>query len=303
MSYVLGLDFGGTKLAAGIVDTSTGQVIVSGRSATPAGGATHGFAAMLALADGLRARIAQPITAVGVSFGGPVEADGRTVRLSMHIPGWEGFALAARCEAHFGVPCVIANDADAAGLAEYRFGAGRGCTHMLYLTVSTGIGGGVIINGQLHRGEHAWAGEVGHMILKPDGPACACGGNGCLESLSSGLSIARDARANIPPSLRERDPATITARDVAMAAAQGDAVAQQLWDTAVAWLGVGISSASNLLNPGMIIVGGGLTGAGEQLFAPLRTIMAHRALSKQVVLKPAALGDAVGIMGGAALCM
>jgi glucokinase len=258
---------------------------------------------MLALADGLRARIAQPITAVGVSFGGPVEADGRTVRLSMHIPGWEGFALAARCEAHFGVPCVIANDADAAGLAEYRFGAGRGCTHMLYLTVSTGIGGGVIINGQLHRGEHAWAGEVGHMILKPDGPACACGGNGCLESLSSGLSIARDARANIPPSLRERDPATITARDVAMAAAQGDAVAQQLWDTAVAWLGVGISSASNLLNPGMIIVGGGLTGAGEQLFAPLRTIMAHRALSKQVVLKPAALGDAVGIMGGAALCM
>lgn len=303
MSYVLGLDFGGTKLAAGIVDTATGQVIVSGRCATPAGGAPQGLAAMVALADGLRAQVATPITAVGVSFGGPVEADGRTVRLSMHIPGWEGVALAARCESHFGVPGVIANDADAAGLAEYRFGAGQGCTHMLYLTVSTGIGGGVIINGQLHRGEHAWAGEVGHMILKPDGPACACGGNGCLESLSSGLSIARDARANVPPSLRDRDPATITARDVAVAAANGDVVAQQIWDHAVSWLGIGISSASNLLNPGIIVLGGGLTGAGEQLFAPLRTIMAYRALSKQVVLKPAALGDVIGIMGGAALCM
>lgn len=303
MSYVLGLDFGGTKLAAGIVDTESGTVVASQRCPTPAGGAATGFAAMLALGDALRAQVATPIHAVGVSFGGPVEADGRTVRLSMHLPGWEEFPLAARCEAHFGVPTIIANDADAAGLAEYRFGAGQGCQHMLYLTVSTGIGGGVIINGKLHRGEHAWAGEVGHMILKPDGPACACGGNGCLESLSSGLSIARDARANVPPSLRDRDVATISARDVAMAAAAGDVVAMQIWDHALGWLGVGISSASNLLNPGIIVIGGGLTGAGEQLFAPLRTIMAYRALSKQVVLKPAALGDVIGIMGGAALCM
>lgn len=303
MSYVLGLDFGGTKLAAGIVDTVRGTVVASQRCPTPAGGASTGFAAMLALADTLRTQATTPIDAVGVSFGGPVEADGRTVRLSMHIPGWQEFPLAARCEAHFGVPTIIANDADAAGLAEYRFGAGQGCQHMLYLTVSTGIGGGVIINGKLHRGEHAWAGEVGHMILKPDGPACACGGNGCLESLSSGLSIARDARANLPASLRDRDMATISARDVAMAAAAGDPVAAQIWHHAVGWLGVGISSASNLLNPGIIVIGGGLTGAGEQLFAPLRTIMAHRALSKQVVLKPAALGDVIGIMGGAALCM
>lgn len=174
---------------------------------------------------------------------------------------------------------------------------------MLYLTVSTGIGGGVIINGALHRGEHAWAGEVGHTILKPDGPACACGGNGCLESLASGLSIAREARANIPPSLKERDPATITARDVAEAAAAGDVVAQQIWGSAMEWLGVGISSASNLLNPGVIVIGGGLTNAGEQLFGPVRRVMAYRALSKQVELRPAALGDVIGIMGGAALCM
>lgn len=303
MTYVLGLDFGGTKLAAGIVDTSTGRVVQSLRAATPAGGAETGWAAMRHLADQLISQSKRPISAVGVSFGGPVEADGRTVRLSMHIPGWEGMPLAERCEQAFGVPGVIANDADAAGLAEYRFGAGQGCRHMLYLTVSTGIGGGVIINGALHRGEHAWAGEVGHMILKPDGPACACGGNGCLESLASGLSIAREARANIPPSLKDRNPATITARDVAEAAATGDVVAQQIWGTAMEWLGVGISSASNLLNPGVIVIGGGLTNAGDQLFGPVRRVMAYRALSKQVELRPAALGDVIGIMGGAALCM
>lgn len=303
MTYVLGLDFGGTKLAAGIVNTTTGRVIQSARAATPAGGAEAGWTAMRALADTLIQQSAHRISAVGVSFGGPVEADGRTVRLSMHIPGWEGMPLAERCEHAFGVPCVIANDADAAGLAEYRFGAGQGCRHMLYLTVSTGIGGGVIINGALHRGEHAWAGEVGHMILKPDGPACACGGNGCLESLSSGLSIAREARSHIPPSLKDRNPATITARDVVEAAVAGDAVAQQIWGTAMEWLGVGISSASNLLNPGVIVIGGGLTNAGEQLFGPVRRVMAYRALSKHVELRPAALGDVIGIMGGAALCM
>lgn len=303
MKLILGLDFGGTKLAAGLVDAESGAVVSSLRTATPAGGAEAGLAAMLALGTQLVAQSTAPVHAVGVSFGGPVESDGRTVRLSMHIPGWEGMPLAQRCEAHFGLPCVIANDADAAGLAEYRFGAGQGCTHMLYLTVSTGIGGGVIINGRLHRGEHAWAGEVGHMILKPDGPACACGGNGCLESLSSGLSIARDARLRVPPTLAHLPEAAITAKAVAEAAAAGDPVAQQIWHDAVGWLGVGISSACNLLNPGMVVIGGGLSEAGEQLFAPLRDIMRYRALAKQVVLARASLGAVVGIMGGAALCI
>jgi glucokinase len=303
VSAILGLDFGGTKLAAGIVDSETGAVLAALRAPTPAGGAQAGIAAMFALGQQLVAHHTEPIGAVGVSFGGPVEADGRTVRLSMHIPGWEGTPLAALCEQAFAVPARIANDADAAALAEYRFGAGHGCRHMLYLTVSTGIGGGVIVDGKLHRGEHAWAGEVGHMILKPDGPPCACGGNGCLESLSSGLSIARDARARIPAALRHLAPADISARDVVAAAQAGDPDAQAIWQHAVGWLGVGISSACNLLNPGIVVLGGGLTGAGDSLFAPLREIMAYRMLGKQTVIKPAALGDVVGIIGGAALCI
>jgi glucokinase len=117
------------------------------------------------------------------------------------------------------------------------------------------------------------------------------------------LSIARDARAAVPASLRDRDPATISARDVVTAAQVGDADALRIWEHAVGWLGIGISSACNLINPGIVVLGGGLTGAGEFLFAPLRDIMAYRVLGKAVQLKSAALGDVVGIIGGAALCI
>ncbi len=179
MLSILGLDFGGTKLAAGLVDPASGAVLRSTRCPTPPGGAPASLAAMLALAHGLlRAPSADPrssgsiLSAVGVSFGGPVAPDGRTVRRSMHVPGWEDFPLAGRLEAELGVPAAVANDGDAAALAEQRFGAGRGVGTLLYITVSTGIGGGVIVGGQLHRGEHAWAGEFGHMPLLKDGPPC-----------------------------------------------------------------------------------------------------------------------------------
>src|SRR5262245_45028608 len=162
-NILLGLDFGGTKLAAGIVDPASGRVIASDRIPTPvAGGAAASIAAMLNLAHGLLSKKSSRIEdrgrdplssilypqliGVGVSFGGPVEADGRTGRLSMHVPGWENVPLADRMEREFGVPAAVANDGDAAALAEHRFGAGRSVRHMLYMTVSTGIGGGIIID-------------------------------------------------------------------------------------------------------------------------------------------------------------
>lgn len=298
MSYVLGLDFGGTKLAAGVVD-ETGCVVASARCPSPPD-ADAGLAAMLALQATLRSP-ELPIRAVGVSFGGPVEADGRSVRLSMHVAGWEGLPLAERLEAALGVPASIANDGDAAALAEYRFGAGRGVRHMLYMTVSTGIGGGIIIAGQLHRGEHAWAGEVGHMVLKPDGPACPCGRNGCLESLSSGLSVAREARSRLQH-LRPHDPTSLSARDVALAA-HSDPLARAVWDEAMMWLGVGVASAANLLNPGRVVLGGGLTGAGALLFDPVRRSATRHALDSRLEIVPAGLRADVGILAGAALVL
>ncbi|HMO58714.1 MAG TPA: ROK family protein [Roseiflexaceae bacterium] len=304
---LLGLDFGGTKLAAGLVQHD-GRIIAGRRSATPAGGAAASLATMLAMAHDLITAHG-PVEGVGVSFGGPVEADGRTVRLSMHVAGWDNAPLAQQLEEALGVPAAIANDGDAAALAEYRFGAGRGVQHLLYLTLSTGIGGGIIIGGRLHRGEHAWAGEVGHMVLQPHGPPCPCGRNGCLESLASGLSIARDAR------LRLADPATpsstlhaqpshaLTAQAVAAAAAAGDRLAHEIWQHAMEWIGIGIASAANLLNPGRVVVGGGLTRAGARLLAPVREAAARRALDPALAIMPAALGDDVGILGGAALLL
>jgi glucokinase len=306
--YILGLDFGGTKLAAGLVDAATGAVVARDSRPTPVGGgAEASLALMLEMARALLTARGSRLSAVGVSFGGPVEADGRTVRLSMHVPGWESLPLADRLEDALGAPAAVANDGDAAALAEYRFGAGRGVRHMLYLTVSTGIGGGVIVGGQLHRGERAWAGEVGHQILKPDGPPCPCGRNGCLESLASGLSVAREARVLLRgpgaamSSLAAIPADAVTARDVAHAAAAGDPLARAVWDAAMEWLGIGISSACNLLNPGRVVLGGGLTRAGDLLFDPVRRVAAYRALDPKLEIVPAALGDDVGILGGASL--
>jgi glucokinase len=347
MSYILGLDFGGTKLAAGLVDPSSGAVVAAARRPTPPGDAPASLAAMLGLARSLmdaqslttdhrppttgseqdketkRQReisnanllvshsppllvARSSVVGVGVSFNGPVAADGRMVRRSMHISGWDDFALAESLEQELGAPALIANDADAAALAEQRFGAGRGARHLLYVTISTGIGGGVIIDGRLHRGERAWAGEIGHMPLVPDGPACACGRRGCLEALASGLSIARAARERLRSqslisNLQSLDADKLTARDVAAAAAQGDALASAVWAEAMGWLGMGIAAAANLLDPGRVVLGGGLTRAGALLFDPVRRVVAAHALDPAVEVVPAALGDDVGILGAAAL--
>jgi glucokinase len=308
MSVILGLDFGGTKLAAGVYDLRAATLSASRRQPTPPGGAPASIAAMLAMARELLAEAGQGAPAgVGVSFGGPVEADGRVVRLSMHVPGWEQRDLASTLERELGLPARVANDGDAAALAEYKLGAGRGVGTLIYTTVSTGVGGGVVIGGRIHRGEHAWAGEIGHMLLDPDGPPCPCGRNGCLESLASGLSIARDARQALRDRpdqvslLRAHPIEQVDARLVAEAAGQGDALAGDIWDTAMIWIGRGLASAANLLNPGKIVVGGGLTRAGALLFEPVRREAARRALDPELAIVPAELGDDVGILGGVAL--
>ncbi len=306
MQLILGFDFGGTKLAAGLYDTTAGLLLGRAEIATPiAGGATASFAAMLELARGLQAMYAGPLIGVGVSFGGPVSADGRIVRLSMHVPGWEQAPLAAWIEQAMEVPARLANDGDAAALAEYWLGAGQGMRNMVYVTASTGIGGGVIINGALHRGERGWAGEIGHMLLDRSGPPCPCGRYGCLESLASGLSIARDARAALSAghasTLLSLPIEQVTAQRVAEAAIQGDPLAQRVWQRAMDWIGYGLGSAANLLNPGRIVVGGGLTRVGAAFFDPVRSAARQHAMDPELEIVAAKLGADVGILGGVAL--
>lgn len=302
---ILGLDFGGTKLAAGVFDANRELLLARRVCPTPSGGAPASMQAMLAMVQELLLDHPQ-VSMIGVSFGGPIDPDGRTVRLSMHIPGWEQFPLATQLEQILQLPTRLANDGDAAALAEQRLGAGRGMVTLLYVTASTGIGGGIVINGRIHRGERGWAGEVGHILLDPHGPACPCGRNGCLEALASGLSIARDMRialANSPqPSiLHAQPPDQISALHVAESAQAGDALAQQVWTNAMLWIGRGLASAANLLNPGRIVVGGGLTRAADMFFTPVCAEAARRAMDPELQIVPAAFGDDVGILGGVAL--
>ena len=194
----LALDFGGTKLAAGLVNWRTGEVLRQARCATVGSrGARGQIADMLGLVEGelgLAGAGRPAIDAVGVSFGGPVDTGRGIVLQSHHVEGWEGLPLAAELGATFHCPVYLENDANAVALGEYRYGAGRGARTVVYITVSTGIGGGIVLEGELWRGSHGVAGEVGHMVVRPGGPLCTCGNRGCLESLASGPSIARRAR-------------------------------------------------------------------------------------------------------------
>jgi glucokinase len=293
---VLSLDFGGTKLAAGLVELETGSLAARLQIPTPPD-AESSIGAILDLA-GRMVSSSIRLEGVGVSFGGLVGRDGRTVRRSHHVPGWDGFPLAERLEAHFQVPAQVTNDADAAALGEYHFGAGRGVGSLLYLTVSSGIGGGIVLDGKLLPGAHALAGEVGHMCLLPDGPLCPCGRRGCLEALSSGRSIARRMTERVPA---HPSGQPWTAQLVAQAAASGDPTAQAVWAEAMRWLGIGIASAANLLDPGRVVVGGGLSRAGAQLFEPVRAAALPVLISSEIEIVPGALDVAANLLGAAAL--
>jgi len=183
LDALLALDSGGTKLAAAVLDPQTKRWLSRGRCLSPSReGARAVLARMLSLADAQLAQVGLRPAAVGISFDGPVDRAGERSRTCHHVAGWEGFPLREYISNRFHAPAVLENDANAGALGEWRYGAGRGCQSMLYITVSTGIGGGLILNNALHRGAHGLAGEIGHMCLDPDGPLCACSRHGCLEA-------------------------------------------------------------------------------------------------------------------------
>jgi glucokinase len=222
---VLGLDIGGTKLAVGVV-TPDGSV--HGLIVEPT---TRGDwrVAVRQLFDMGRRAITEArlggIRAVGIGCGGPLDAPSGLLQCPPHLPGWVDVPIGPLAAEEFGVPAVLQNDATAAALAEYRFGAGRGTRTMLYLTVSTGIGGGAVIDGQLMRGAAGNGGEFGHLTVRRGGRLCSCGRRGCVEAYASGTSIAERAREALDASSSLHGLESLTAADVSAAAAAGDAVA------------------------------------------------------------------------------
>ncbi len=309
----LAVDLGGTKLLVGLIDAS-GQVLAHERAATPRGGPESVARAIADLARSVRAAAGgagTTIAGVGVAAAGPTDHRRGVIYDPPNIEGWGRETpfgpLLAR---ELGETVHVENDANAAALGEAWVGAGRGVRDLVYITVSTGIGGGLILDGRLYRGANGTAGEIGHVIIEPDGPLCHCGNRGCLEVLASGTAIARQAREAVargePTSLRRlaARPEEITAVVVADAARDGDGVAADLYYQAGTRIGVVLGNLLALLNPKMIIVGGGVSKTGDLLFRPIREAIGKRvypapALGAAVI--PADLGDDVGIIGAAAL--
>ncbi|ODH00869.1 sugar kinase [Nostoc sp. KVJ20] len=316
MTLILALDFGGTKLAAALVNVGSRKWLRYERRLSPVDAdANTDLEIMRSLIYSLL-EDAKP-AAIGVSFGGPVDASTGTVRLSHHVAGWENIPLKRLLEEEFGVPVGVDNDANVAALGEHRFGAGQGYDSLFYITVSTGVGGGWILNGQPWRGAGGMAGEIGHVVVDPAGPVCLCGKRGCVERLASGPYMAQNVREILQtkPQRREEikggevlrrlvgdDLTLLTGQLVAEAAAAGDDLAKEVLHKAAWALGVGIGNVANLMNPQRFVLGGGVTKAGEYFWQVVRQVARETALPEvDFEVVPAVLGDDAPLWGGVAI--
>ena len=311
MGFTIGVDVGGTKVLGGVVD-EFGAVKKTARRETPREG---GRALTQAIADVAKELMAEfTIDSVGVSAAGFVSSDRKTMLATPNIAGWNGIDLDSDLTALIGLPVVIENDANAAAWGEARFGAGRGKDHMLMMTIGTGIGGGIVVNGDLYRGAFGIAAEIGHIRVVPDGHLCGCGARGCFEQYASGNALLRHAREAIAASpdiarnLLSRGDGTIdglTGKAITEAAGEGDAVALAAFNTTGQWLGAGIASLSVILDPECVVIGGGVIDAGEILLAPTRAALerympfAGRHPYPEIIA--ASLGNEAGLVGVADL--
>jgi glucokinase len=302
---LLGIDIGGTKIAGGIVEAVTGRVLHADRVPTDA--AEGGAAVLLRaldlgrrlLVDAVAKNIAAP-SAVGVGAGGQIDsASGVVLSATDILPGWAGTRLKDGFSEAFGLPVASDNDVNALAAGENRFGAGRGFDNLVYLALGTGVGGAIITGGRLHRSARGVSGELGHLILDPDGPPCTCGGRGCLEQFTSGPALLRLYRALGGPSLPDGSPLA----DLARQDPNGPA-ARAITQVGEA-LGVGLVSLANIFGPDRIIIGGGLAALGDLLLHPARRALAGRALPavRDVPVVTAALGADASVVGAAALAL
>ena len=277
MALTLAIDIGGTKFTVAVFE---GDTIVRRESlATDREGGPAWMTAQIL-------RIVRewnlPLERCGIGFGGPVFFAEQRVALSTHVGGWSGYPLVEDMREALGVPVVMDNDANVGALGEGLFGAGRGADPLFYMTLSTGIGGGILSGGKVLRGADSYAGEVGHMTIRPDGPECLCGARGCFERVCCGLWLERDNGRS--PKLLLDDPIF---------------VARYVED-----LALGLKTAIMLLNPARIVIGGGISKAGEKLFGPLRLELRRRITDwshARIDVQPAALGDNSVLYGALAL--
>jgi len=310
--YVVSVDLGGTQVRAALVDT-TGRVHARESTLTRS---EEGQAAVLNRIFECTSKVIgslpkDEIRGIGIGAPGPLNPWTGVVTEAANLSGWYDVPLAHIVEERFELPTLLGNDANVAALAERRFGAAQGTANMIYMTVSTGIGGGIIVDGELLLGADGLAGEVGHQTIEVNGLQCNCGNTGCLETLAAGPAIARRTverlqagAESIIPKLVNGDLSKVTAAVVSKAASEGDALAIEMLRIAGFYIGVGIVNLIHLFNPELFVIGGGVSKAGEFLFEPIRQTVSERAMESMqsgVRILPAALGDDVVLLGAACL--
>ena len=315
MPSVLAIDVGGTRFRVALFDGSGRQVAVSSGNTLRSGGREWMLAELARRSRQLQAEAGRGAAACGVSFGGPVDFKRQRVT-SVHTPGWRDFPLADWIQSSLGLPCLVDNDANAGALGEFRVGAGRGASSLIYITHSTGIGGGIICGGKVHRGRDSMAGEIGHLPLFPSEKTCTCGlKTGCTEALASGRALdglARDLAGSHPEQARRmlelcgNDAARATARELAMAAKEGDPGPLAVFTQAMDSLALALTMAIRLLNPDVILFGGGVAQAGDFLIQTLSSAMKQWWTGQfpyTTALALSGLGEDSPLYGAAALAM
>lgn len=305
------IDLGGTKIASAIFSNNT----IIARSYHPTLAHEGVSRVMSRLIIFLEQLLEQTnltlfqIESICIASAGIIDMNKGIVTVSPNLPGWHDVPIRSKIEEHFGIDTYLLNDASAAALGEYTLGAGKNSSNVIYITVSTGIGGGIIVNGELYLGASGGAGEIGHMSIREGGSLCYCGNRGCLEVLASGTAIAREALRLVQKgektslnNMMGSKVENITAREVSMAAQQGDALARKVVLKAATYLGIGMANVVNIFNPDMIIIGGSVSKMGELLFKPVRQQIIKRVfdLPAQVVsIVPSKMGDDAGLIGAA----
>ncbi|NPD06766.1 ROK family protein [Nocardioides sp. zg-1308] len=306
---VVGVDIGGTKVLAGVVGDD-GRVSGTARRTTPGRRVVTQRVEDALVEAIVEATAGRPLAGVGVAAAGFVDSGGERVMFAPHLP-WQGQPLRELLEDRLGCEVRLDNDANCAARAESRHGAARGATSALMITMGTGIGGAVLVDGHVLRGANGMAGEFGHMQVVPDGQACECGRRGCWEQYSSGNALVREARMLMreqPSVLSEMsgsDHDRITGPMVTAAAEEGDLVARRAYASVGDWLGVGTANLVAALDPEVVVIGGGVSAAGDRLLDPARAALqrtlvgaAHRRVPPLVA---AQLGPQAGMIGGALL--
>jgi len=313
---ILSIDLGGSKILTAVTN-SQGKILSLDHGITPA---KKGHEAVIqSIWESAYHALEQAdvdiseLTAVGIGAPGLSNPETGILFTSPNLPGWRDIPLRDIMQEKLGKKTFVINDANAAALGEFYFGAARGVRNFIYITLSTGIGGGIIIDGKIYGGAIGAAGEVGHMTIDDDGPVCNCGNRGCWETLASGTALAREARQRIKEGVRtsileyaEGDVGKVTAQVIHNAAEQGDDLAEELIARTSYYVGVGLANLINIFNPELIVIGGGLSNIGDMLLKPAFKVAEERAFKEAfqaVRFASPELGRNSGVLGAAAFAL